>query len=239
MNEEKFKKAAEEEAGCVISVGGMVVRTLSLTQMKKTRKHYDEGNMTSVECGIRMMRVLTADTVTHFLSLATPEMVLRLKTDAFCGKRLMVGWIGMREEERLKTEEEFNRGLSILRQHFQGEDMGDANLKAAIAQHREDLKRHYGQLTLTDVREVRKGMWEAKDGHGRSVRIGYGLTTSPLADLGNRNKIGLAMHVQAADGQWWDTPPIPIDGPGEPEGGINTTEQLMKFLKDNIIPSKA
>lgn len=238
MSEDKFREAAEKEAGCVISAGGLMVRTKSAKDIAQIKKWYDEGNMTSVECGIRMMRVLVPETVPDVLA-ADEVVVLRLKTDAFCGKRLMVGWIGMVEAERLKTEDEFNRGLGILRRHFQGTDMSDANLEIALAQHREDLKRHYGQLTLTEVREVRTGMWEAKDGHGRAVKIGYGLDNSPLAELGSRHRTGLIMHTQMSDGKWWDTPPIPVDGPGEPEGGINTTEQLMQFVKNNIIPSKA
>jgi len=108
-------------------------------------------------------------------------------------------------------------------------------LEWTLKDYRERLIRHYGQLTFAEVRQVNPYRWEGIDKHGRQVRIGYDLAGSTLSNLNmNNGEVTLRLHIKYGD-QWVDVPPIPVDGLGE-SGRIASTEQLIKFLADNVIP---
>jgi len=110
------------------------------------------------------------------------------------------------------------------------------NLRSAIEAHVKMLENHYGHLRLNNIRQVAPTIWEGTDKYGCLRKIGYGLSRNHLTGLGINESDPLTMWVQYDEGgQWWDAPPIEVYGPGITKR-ITTTEELIKFLEENIIP---
>jgi hypothetical protein len=83
-------------------------------------KHWEDGAITAAEARTQLMHHLTPDEVPELLELTPPDILDRLKEDAFCGLRLRVVWMGATQEAWERASNSYNEGLRVFREAIQG-----------------------------------------------------------------------------------------------------------------------